>query len=407
MIDVAQIVTLLPWVTVLVVFLGLLGLCFKLAGGQSQAHQSISQLLGTVLSGPLPKTPAAPPPAPAAPPASGHDLSSIIAMLPGMSTKAPAAPPAAPAASSGVPPWFAWAQHEVGFHEGPDNTGIDKYISLAHCGANHQPWCAIFANAALEATGFPGTRSASSQSFKDHPAFVKLPAPAVGAITVFWRGSGPNSGIGHVGFYVGEDATHVRTLGGNESDMVKIEDYPKSSASFGLEGYYWPKSATLPAGGAVVAAPIAPAKTDTKPAAPSGAPDNQSNIVATVFSGPKSAYGPAIDDTKPGVALPFRFASPRPQVAVMSRANGRSVVCEIVDIGPWNINDPYWQTGARPQAESGMDLGQTTGGTPRKTNKAGIDLTAAAAEAIQLDGKGLVDWMFVQSPASNETPKVS
>jgi hypothetical protein len=35
----------------------------------------------------------------------------------------------------------------------------------------------------------------------------------------------------------------------------------------------------------------------------------------------------------------------------------------------------------------------------RKTNRAGIDLTLAAAKAIQIDGKGLVDWDFIASPA--------
>jgi len=136
-----------------------------------------------------------------------------------------------------------------------------------------------------------------------------------------------------------------------------------------------------------------PVQVQTAPsdAAPDG---RQSNITATVFGGQKSAYGPAIDDSKPGVALPFRFAGERPQVAVTGKVSGKSVVCEIVDVGPWNTNDPYWTTGARPQAESGTDLMNP----PRHTNKAGIDLTLAAAQAIAIDGKGLVDWEFVQSP---------
>jgi hypothetical protein len=84
---------------------------------------------------------------------------------------------------------------------------------------------------------------------------------------------------------------------------------------------------------------------------------------------------------------------------VTGKSSGVSVNCDIVDVGPWNTNDPYWQTGARPQAESGTD---TTG---RKTNKAGIDLTLAAAQAINLDGKGLVDWEFITIPPA-ATPKV-
>ncbi|WP_265440618.1 hypothetical protein [Bradyrhizobium sp. SEMIA] len=128
------------------------------------------------------------------------------------------------------------------------------------------------------------------------------------------------------------------------------------------------------------------------------------NITATVFGGSadqdeKSAYdGHRIDDVELGVALPFRFAGPRPQVRVTNRASGKSVVCNIVDVGPWNINDPYWEKGARPQAESGTDM------RGRRTNGAGIDLTPGAARAISIPGKGVVDWEFVgaaQGPQPN------
>jgi len=44
---------------------------------------------------------------------------------------------------------------------------------------------------------------------------------------VYWRGS-PDSGLGHVGFYMGETATQILTLGGNESDAVREQFEPKS-----------------------------------------------------------------------------------------------------------------------------------------------------------------------------------
>jgi hypothetical protein len=119
------------------------------------------------------------------------------------------------------------------------------------------------------------------------------------------------------------------------------------------------------------------------------------NITATVFGGHSdpnpSAYDQhRITDEELGVALPARFPhEPRPKVRVTNVVNGRSVECDIVDIGPWNTQDPYWETGARPQAESGFDL------TGRKTNLAGIDLTPGAARAVGLAGKGKVDWEFV------------
>ncbi|QAU37153.1 hypothetical protein XH86_05215 [Bradyrhizobium guangdongense] len=115
-------------------------------------------------------------------------------------------------------------------------------------------------------------------------------------------------------------------------------------------------------------------------------------VTGTVFGGPQDDQPVAYPDVgpdwakHPGVALPFKFRGPRPKVTVS--ANGKSVVCPIVDVGPWNINDPYWMTAARPQAEAGTDM------SGRRTNGAGIDLTPAAAAAIGLDGKGQVVWFF-------------
>lgn len=120
----------------------------------------------------------------------------------------------------------------------------------------------------------------------------------------------------------------------------------------------------------------------------------QTNITAAVFGGENdlqnSAYdGHRITDTEPGVALPYRFTGTPPTVKVTNTANGKFVNAPVIDVGPWNRSDPYWTTGARPQAESGIDL------SGRRTNKSGIDLTIATAAAIGLDGKGVVDWEFV------------
>ncbi len=132
------------------------------------------------------------------------------------------------------------------------------------------------------------------------------------------------------------------------------------------------------------------------------------NITATVFGGamdrnPSSYDGHIITDQEFGVALPYRFPDgSRPRVRVTNASSGSSIDCDIVDVGPWNINDPYWETDARPQAESGIDL------TGRKTNFAGIDLTPAAARAIGIPGKGKVNWQFLEpiitTPAPREEP---
>lgn len=318
----------------------------------------------------------------------------------------PTPPPATHSEFSSAPPWFQWAYMEVGFHETGNNLGISRYVELAHAGSEGDPWCAIFTNAALETSGIIGSRSASSQSFRTDHNFIQLSGPALGCIVVYWRGS-QSSGLGHVGFYRGENATSIWTLGGNENDMVQIEALPKSSASFGLIGYFWPKAVPLPPIKPVIMASGSPIHVQThvdsmsapivpKPVSAS-ANDVHSNIVATYFGGMKSAYGGNIDDNSPGVALPFHFTGPRPRVRVTGKKNGVSIDCDIVDVGPWNTKDPYWQTGTRPEAESGVDK------FGRKTNSAGIDLTLAAAKATGIDGKGLVDWQFINTSTVNVT----
>lgn len=125
--------------------------------------------------------------------------------------------------------------------------------------------------------------------------------------------------------------------------------------------------------------------------APTG---RQMRITATNFNDSQVAYtgseAPAPGwNSRFGVALPYRFKGVRPKVRVF--ANGKSIECEIMDIGPWYDGtaargpfDPYWETGRRPRAES----------DPR-TNGAAIDLTLPADAALGLNGKGLVDWEFV------------
>lgn len=150
------------------------------------------------------------------------------------------------------PVWFTSAKKEVGVHEVGDNGGPDvrRYSEWGHCGGVGEPWCAMFANAMLEHNGIQGTRSALARSFEHSPHFVKLSGPALGCIVTFWRGS-PNSGLGHVGFYNGEKNGMISVLGGNESDMVRIEMLNSRAAHFGQFGYYWPAGIPLPEVGAI------------------------------------------------------------------------------------------------------------------------------------------------------------
>jgi N-acetylmuramoyl-L-alanine amidase len=130
-------------------------------------------------------------------------------------------------------------------------------------------------------------------------------------------------------------------------------------------------------------------------------PKHQTEIIATVFGGESdknySAYGPydsngngrLLNDTDLYVALPDRIEDERPNVRVINRITGLTAIASIEDVGPWNTDDPYWETCTRPAAESGTDE------KGRETNGAGIDLSPALAATLGIDGMGKVDWDFV------------
>lgn len=86
-------------------------------------------------------------------------------------------------------------------------------------------WCACFANWVLKQCGYEGTGSLLARSF------LKLgqptTTPLVGDIVVLWRIS-PASGYGHVGFFIKETETTVFILGGNQTERVNIQEFPKT-----------------------------------------------------------------------------------------------------------------------------------------------------------------------------------
>ena len=124
------------------------------------------------------------------------------------------------------------------------------------------------------------------------------------------------------------------------------------------------------------------------------------DIEATEFGGGSdhqdSAY-PDIDwinDTTRGVALPYKWKeTPRPRIVVKGPKG--EIETEIVDLGPWNTNDPDYVLGtARPLAEEQHDEGTEAQNGQVPTNRAGIDLTPPIADAVGISGKGSVSWRF-------------
>ena len=129
-----------------------------------------------------------------------------------------------------------------------------------------------------------------------------------------------------------------------------------------------------------------------------------SSILATEFgggaeAGMESAYGGTVDPDKPGVALPYYFKGRRNRVRVWYR--GRYVDCTIVDQGPWNLNDPYWEhPDGRPAAERQHNEKTRDDFKRIPATPAGIDLTPAALDALGIKGpintrSEIVDWEFI------------
>lgn len=138
----------------------------------------------------------------------------------------------------------------------------------------------------------------------------------------------------------------------------------------------------------------------------------QLGIKASYFGGGSessgtTAYGLTVNgDTRIGAALPYRFTSPPPMLKVRSCKTGLVVDVPVIDRGPWMLTDPYWETGARPIAETSTIIpsGPNAG---RRSNGAGIDVTPATLKALGLstkDGIYLVDWAFAESSADPVTP---
>ncbi len=89
------------------------------------------------------------------------------------------------------------------------------------------------------------------------------------------------------------------------------------------------------------------------------------------------------------VALPSRDAL-NVSVELYNPASGRRLTAPVLDVGPWNTNDPYWLTNSRPQAESGKDL------YGRTTNGAGIDLSNRVFRELGLKNNGWIYWRFIK-----------
>lgn len=294
-----------------------------------------------------------------------------------------------------------------------------------------------------------------AKSWADDPNYTMLKTPRLGCIVVLSR-----SGGGHVTVYESTSGSNYMCRGGNQSDAINLAAFPKSNvvalvwpSDEPIPAPIEPPADTLPVlrkgdtGPAVVKlqellpkwidgdfgstteslvkefqrsqglavdgvvgeqtwavlldeepAPTPPPTEELEPS------DWIDGITATWFGGSgeteMSAYAPydRITATEISVALPYRFKGALPMVEVMND-HGDIIRAKIRDVGPWMIDDPYWEKGTRPIAEqcyaskTPLPSGPQKGRVP--SNPAGIDLSAALAEDLGIDGMGKVSWRLV------------
>jgi len=128
------------------------------------------------------------------------------------------------------PRWLALAWEDLGVAEtpGPQHTErvLAYYADVGHAQItdDETAWCAAFLGSCLERAGIASARSLLARSYLEwgEPA----PSPRPGTVAVLSRGNDPT--LGHVGFIVGSTATDIILLGGNQSDAVTVEVFPRA-----------------------------------------------------------------------------------------------------------------------------------------------------------------------------------
>jgi uncharacterized protein (TIGR02594 family) len=159
-------------------------------------------------------------------------------------SQAPSAAPTgtstpAPAPSGEEPKWLTVARGEIGQTEiegAQNNPRIVEYHAATslHASDDETPWCSAFANWCMKQAGIKGTGEANARSWLNWGR--QLSAPVAGCVVVLKRGNSTTSG--HVTFYVGRNGDYLQVLGGNQSNKVKISNYPVAD----VLGYRWPNA---------------------------------------------------------------------------------------------------------------------------------------------------------------------
>lgn len=114
-----------------------------------------------------------------------------------------------PERSSGDHPFILWCHESTTMGTMPDEV----------------PWCSSFVNRLAWWLRLPRSKKANAISWLGVGESVS--DPKVGYdIVILSRGHNP--ALGHVGIFAGFDGDNVRVLGGNQSNNVTIQNFPKT-----------------------------------------------------------------------------------------------------------------------------------------------------------------------------------
>ena len=126
--------------------------------------------------------------------------------------------------------WMSIAKKELGVTEisgdKNNNTILEYFKDSGHpeISNDETAWCAAFVGAILKRAGIKNTGSLMARSYLNWGE--KITEPMVGCVTILWRDV-KDSSSGHVGFYVDGDETRIKLLGGNQSNKVSEEWFPR------------------------------------------------------------------------------------------------------------------------------------------------------------------------------------
>jgi uncharacterized protein (TIGR02594 family) len=152
-----------------------------------------------------------------------------------------------------TPPWLTVATKLLGVKETPGPKSNPTIIGWAKALGgwvasfykdDATPWCGLGVGFCMHEAGIrPAAKTLSALGWLDWGQ--KLASPAYGCVIVFRRKGG-----GHVGFYIGENATSYKVRGFNQHDSVCDTWVAKDRCA----GYRWPFHYPVPQGARVITA---------------------------------------------------------------------------------------------------------------------------------------------------------